>query len=118
MSENEMLLGERELVEKVRSLELGADTFKTPHASDDNPFRIFPSGIRFKGYEHDDSCPTCGTRGDEKGTVQDYIGGVAGGYLAVYLCKSCLFVWVASFGYSRDTEYPEGHVHHPDNRIA
>lgn len=111
------LNGLDEQKERVREMGLSAESFKTPHQSDNNPFRVMPSGIRFKGYHHEGRCPGCGTQGDEKGTVSDYIGESNGRYLAVYLCESCLYVWVASFGYTPDTEYPENHIHHPDNRI-
>lgn len=113
----ETLVGEAEQKARVIELGIGADTFQPPHPSDDNPFRVLPDGIRFKGYHHDDDCPRCDTYGDEKGTVSDYLGGPAGSNLAVYICESCLVVWVASFGYSPTTEYSINHIHHPDNRI-
>lgn len=118
MSGSVEMLGLAEQKARVIELGLGAGTFQPPHPSDDNPFRVMPDGIRFKGYHHDDACPKCGDYGTERGTVSDYLGGPAGSYLAVYFCNPCLTVWVASFGYSTDTEYPEGHIHHPDNRIS
>lgn len=117
MSGSVEMLGLAEQKARVVELGLEADTFQPPHASDGNPFRVMPGGVRFKGYHHQADCPKCGSYGQEKGTVDDYLGGTAGDDLAVYLCDTCLAVWVASFGYSLDKQYPQGHIHHEENRL-
>jgi hypothetical protein len=92
------------------------ETFEPPHSSDDNPFRQLPSGIHFEGYNHTESCPQCDSRGSDKGVLSDYTGGIAGGYSTVYLCQSCLSIWLKSFGWSEQRDYPENHIYHKSNR--
>jgi len=114
--DGEELIGIERREALVESWDVDTEVFESPHASDSNPFRSMPSGIHFEGYHHDDYCPECGRGGREKGVLSDYTGGINGGYMTVYLCEGCLSVWLKSFGWSAQREYPENHIFHPKNR--
>jgi hypothetical protein len=112
--DGEELLGIDRMESLVETWGVDTHTFHPPHASDDNPFRSMPKGIHFEGYRHTKAC--CGRSARDKGVLSDYTGMIGGGYMTVYLCESCLSVWLRSFGWSEQREYPENHIFHPDNR--